>query len=63
MSLNVGFSSARGGYPNSLMGVFAFLRQSLLDANHYREEWTRYNQTPRGASRPGINKSLEASNR
>lgn len=59
-SLNVGFSSARGGYPNSLMGVFAFLRQSLLDANHYREEWTRYNQTPRGASRPGINKSLEA---
>jgi imidazolonepropionase-like amidohydrolase len=59
-SLNVGFSSARGGYPNSLMGVFAFLRQSLLDAQHYREEWSRYRNAPRGVSRPEINRSLEA---
>ncbi|MFM8393710.1 MAG: hypothetical protein ACKOB4_07260, partial [Acidobacteriota bacterium] len=59
-SLNVGFSGARGGYPNSLMGVFAFLRQSLLDAQHYREEWTRYRNSPRGTSRPEINKSMEA---
>jgi len=26
VSLNIGFNTARGGYPNSLMGVFAFLR-------------------------------------
>lgn len=60
VSLNVGFSSARGGYPNSLMGVFAFLRQSLLDAQHYRETWARYRQSPRGMTRPEINPSMEA---
>ncbi|MDX2031313.1 MAG: amidohydrolase family protein [Blastocatellia bacterium] len=60
VSLNVGFSGARGGYPNSAMGVFAFLRQSLLDAQHYRETWARYNKSPRGAERPQVNKSLAA---
>jgi imidazolonepropionase-like amidohydrolase len=59
-SLDIGFSAARGGYPGSQMGIFAFLRQSFLDAQHYREEWTRYNKTPRGAQRPQINKSLAA---
>lgn len=57
-SLNVAFASTRGSYPNSLMGVFSFLRQSFLDAQHYREEWARYHKAPRGMSRPVINKSL-----
>jgi imidazolonepropionase-like amidohydrolase len=60
VSLNIAFGQARGGYPNSLMGVFAFLRQSFLDAQHYREEWARYNKAPRGAQRPQVNKSLAA---
>jgi hypothetical protein len=60
ISLNVAFGQSRGGYPNSLMGVFSFLRQSLLDAQHYREEWARYNKSPRGAQRPQVNKSLAA---
>ena len=60
VSLNVAFNSSRGGYPNSLMGVFSFLRQSLLDAQHYREEWARYDKSPRGAQRPAVNKSLAA---
>ncbi len=59
-SLNVGFAGARGGYPQSQMGVLAFLRQQLLDARHYRDEWARYNQSPRGAQRPQVNKSLAA---
>jgi imidazolonepropionase-like amidohydrolase len=59
-SLNVGFTTARGGYPGSLMGVFAFLRQSLLDAQHYRDEWARYGKSPRGAQRPQVNQSLAA---
>jgi imidazolonepropionase-like amidohydrolase len=59
-SLNIGFTGARGGYPGSLMGVFAFLRQSLLDAQHYREAWARYHQAPRGTQRPQVNKSLAA---
>src|SRR5262252_3185870 len=42
VSLNVSFGTGRGfggGYPSSLMGVFAFLRQSLLDARHYKVAW------------------------
>ncbi len=60
VSLNVAFNSSRGGYPGSLMGVFSFLRQSLMDAQHYREEWARYDKSPRGAQRPAVNKSLAA---
>jgi len=32
----------------------------LLDAQHYREEWARYNTSPRGNARPEVNKSLAA---
>ncbi len=63
VSLNIGFGGGRGfggGYPGSPMGVFAFLRQSLLDAQHYREEWARYNKNPRGMARPQVNKSSAA---
>lgn len=65
VSLNVGLGGGRGfggggGYPGSAMGVLAFLRQSLLDAQHYREEWNRYNKNPRGTQRPQVNKSLAA---
>jgi imidazolonepropionase-like amidohydrolase len=59
-SLNIGFGGARGAYPGSPMGVFAFLRQSLLDARHYQEEWSRYRVSPRGATRPELNRSMEA---
>ncbi len=65
VSLNVSFGSGRGfggggGYPGSLMGVFAFLRQSMLDAQHYKAVWERYNQNKRGMQRPETDKSLAA---
>jgi len=60
-TLNVGFQNARfGSYPGSLMGVFAFLRQSLLDAQHYRDEWARYKTSKRGMARPQVDSSLAA---
>src|SRR5262249_10373835 len=62
-SLNVSFGTGRGfggGYPSSLMGVFAFLRQSLLDAQHYKAAWEHYNRNKRGAHRPETDKSLAA---
>ncbi|MBS1810024.1 MAG: amidohydrolase family protein [Acidobacteria bacterium] len=61
-SLSIGFGRAGfgGGYPNSGMGVFSFLRQALLDAQHYRDEWDWYSKSPRGKTRPQHDKSLAA---
>lgn len=57
----IGFTPSRGGgYPNSLMGVFASLRQMLLDAQHYRDEQTAYAKNPRGMKRPEFDPSLDA---
>ncbi|MEP7270108.1 MAG: amidohydrolase family protein [Acidobacteriota bacterium] len=60
-TLNIGFTPSRGGgFPSSLMGGYAFLRQALLDAQHYRDEWSRYNKNKRGVERPQQDKSLAA---
>lgn len=61
VTLNVGFQGIGGGnYPGSLMGVFAALRQSLLDAQHYGAELAAYTKNPRSAKRPDYDPSLEA---
>ena len=60
MAMHVGFTPLRGAYPNSLLGVFAVLRQMLLDAQRYREAQRIYEQAPRGHRRPAPDRSLEA---
>ena len=60
VAMHVGFAPLRGGYPGSLMGVFAVLRQMLLDAQRYREAQRIYEQSPRGLRRPSQDRSLEA---
>jgi hypothetical protein len=61
VSLNIGFTPLRsGGFPNSLLGVFAALRQSLLDAQHYRDVAAAYARNPRGMKRPDFDPSLDA---
>jgi imidazolonepropionase-like amidohydrolase len=61
VALHIGFTPLRtGGYPNSLMGVFASLRQMLLDAQRYREASIIYDKNPRGLRRPEPDKSLQA---
>lgn len=67
---NIGFSrgggggfgggGGRGGYPATLFGVFASLRQELLDAQHYRDVKAAYDRNPRGMRRPDFDASLEA---
>jgi hypothetical protein len=37
VAMHVGFTPLRGTYPGSLMGVFATLRQMMLDAQRYRD--------------------------
>jgi imidazolonepropionase-like amidohydrolase len=58
---HIGFAAQRGGgYPGSLLGVFAALRQELLDAQHYAAVQTAYAKNPRGMHRPETDPSLEA---
>ena len=47
-------------FPGSLMGVIAHLRQTLLDARHYREVWLDYSAQPRGIQRPPTDRTLAA---
>ena len=61
VALHVGFQPVRGaGYPNSLLGVFAALRQMLLDAQRYRDIQATYARNPRGLRRPEHDNSLAA---
>jgi imidazolonepropionase-like amidohydrolase len=49
-----------GGYPGSLMGVFAVIRQELLDAQRYRDIKAAYERNPRGMQRPEFDAALES---
>jgi imidazolonepropionase-like amidohydrolase len=59
-ALHVHMASLAGRYPNSLMGTMALVRQSLLDALRYREEWAAYEKSPAGRPRPTYDAALEA---
>jgi hypothetical protein len=60
VALHVGFTPIRGGYPGSLLGVFASLRQMLIDAQRYRDIQAAYTRNPRGMRRPDTDASLAA---
>jgi imidazolonepropionase-like amidohydrolase len=62
VALHVGFSarSAGPGYPDSLMGVIAFVRQSFVDAQHYGQQQAHYQRVSRGVARPVHDAALEA---
>jgi imidazolonepropionase-like amidohydrolase len=62
VALHVSFPDRpRGsGYPQSLLGVIAFVRQAFLDAGHYHLAQQHYARQPRGASRPAHDAALEA---
>lgn len=48
-----------GGFPNSLMGVIAYVRQVYLDAEHYRAAKQFYAAHSRGSQRPDYDRALE----
>jgi imidazolonepropionase-like amidohydrolase len=60
VAMHVGFTPLRGGYPGSLMGVFATLRQMMLDAQRYRDSLAIYDRSPKGVRRPDTDRSLAA---
>ncbi|HSM59335.1 MAG TPA: hypothetical protein VK849_01005, partial [Longimicrobiales bacterium] len=47
------------GYPNSLLGSFAYLKQLYLDAQHYDRVWDDYTVSPAGKRRPEWDLALE----
>jgi imidazolonepropionase-like amidohydrolase len=62
---HIGFSrggggGGGGGFPGALMGVWAQLKQQLLDAQHWRDMQAAYARNPRGMTRPAHDPSLEA---
>ncbi len=48
------------GYPSSLMGAIALIRQTLLDAEHHALALAAYARAPQGRERPEANRALEA---
>src|SRR3954447_25096712 len=48
------------GYPNSLMGCIALIRQSFLDASWYQSAQEGYKKNPATTERPETNASLAA---
>jgi len=48
-----------GGFPSSLMGYFAYIRQIYLDAGHYQLVKDAYAKDPRGMERPAYDRALE----
>jgi imidazolonepropionase-like amidohydrolase len=49
-----------GGYPNSLMGAIALVRQTFLDAGWYQAAQDAYTKKPATTERPEANASLAA---
>lgn len=52
---------ARGypGYPGSLLGSFAYLKQLYLDGQHYDLVWSAYEADPVGKTRPEWDRALD----
>ncbi len=61
VALRINFNAGPGhrGYPNSLMGVIAYVKQIFSDAAWYDQAWTIYNTAPAGLERPEYDRTLD----
>ncbi|MEZ4456108.1 MAG: amidohydrolase family protein [Gemmatimonadales bacterium] len=60
VGMHFGFNGAQGTYPATLLGVIAYERQTLYDAQRYGLIADRYRADPRGLERPVFDPGLEA---
>lgn len=62
VAMRMSFQSAGGfrTFPGSLMGVIAHIKQTVLDAQHYRLAHNTYGEAPRGLERPETDRALQA---
>lgn len=54
-----GRGNGYSGYPGSLMGVLAYIKQLHYDARHYDQVWSAYDRDSRGRARPEYDQALE----
>lgn len=60
VALHVGYQTVPGDYPSNLLGVIAYQRQALYDAQRHALTLDRYKQNPRGMPRTAHNAELDA---
>jgi imidazolonepropionase-like amidohydrolase len=60
VALHVGYQTVPGQYPGNLLGVIAYQRQALYDAQRHAAVMERYKANPRGMPRTAHNAELEA---
>src|SRR5690606_1725232 len=59
-ALAMGFQGVSGRYPQTLLGVIAYERQAMYDAQRYGLLMERWRTNPRGLERPSFDPALEA---
>lgn len=57
---HIGYQGVQGGYPGTLLGVIAYQRQALFDAQRQGILLDRYKSNPRGMERPENDPGLDA---
>lgn len=60
VALHVGYQTVPGDYPSNLLGVIAYQRQALYDAQRHAQMEDRYKANPRGMPRTAHNAELDA---
>jgi imidazolonepropionase-like amidohydrolase len=60
VALHVGYQTVPGDYPSNLLGVIAYQRQALYDAQRHAMLEDRYKANPRGMARTAHNAELDA---
>jgi imidazolonepropionase-like amidohydrolase len=60
VALHVGYQTVPGEYPSNLLGVIAYQRQALYDAQRHAMLEDRYKANPRGMARTAHNAELDA---
>jgi hypothetical protein len=60
VALHVGYQTVPGQYPGNLLGVIAYQRQALYDAQRHALLLDRYKANPRGMPRSAHNAELDA---
>ena len=60
VAMHIGYQGVAGDYPGTLLGVIAYQRQALFDAQRQGIIQDRYRANPRGIARPDNDPGLDA---